>query len=61
MFYLKKGRVVDSRDEIVGKIEKGKFTQKSPEVSRLYSDGLLPEELEQISEAMQKALVRGSR
>lgn len=61
MFYLKNGRVVDSRGEVVGKIIEGKFTQNSAEVSRLYSGGLLPSELEQISETMQRSFVRGSK
>ena len=56
MLYLDKDKrhVVDGSGNILGEIRNGKFTQNTPELSKMYASGLLPVELEQVSEAMQR-------
>lgn len=63
MFYLdnKKRYVLDASGEVVGEVKNGKFTQDTPRLSRLYSDGLFPTELEQLSEVMQRAPARNAK
>ena len=63
MFYLdnKKRYVFDSNDEVVGELKNGKFTQDTPRLSRLYADGLLASELEQLSEVIQRAPARNAK
>ena len=62
MFYLDKKRqlVLDSSKEIVGTIKDGKFRQDS-QTFRFYSSGLTADQLEQVSEAMQRVTIARAR
>lgn len=57
MFYLNKSKnaVLDTSGRVVGKIKEGKFSQS--EADPAYRSGLMPVELEQISEVMQRQSV----
>jgi len=63
MFYLdnKKRYVLDAGGEVIGELKNGKFTQDTPRLSRLYADGLLASELEQLSEVIQRAPARNAK
>jgi hypothetical protein len=63
MFYLKNNKIVDSMNRVVGFYEKGRFLQSMLDQTcdPIYKTGLTPIEMEQVSEAIQRARPRNAK